>query len=198
MNPLGPITARRWVTYAVLFTSLLATAGGLGYFFISNQSEIDYNSLSPQQLEEAGYYSYIFPSGYEQQFEWERTIHMMSFDEHCAKRWQDGVRWNPVVVEYMRGDIDFTIFISPNDTFFDSLQNTSAIPLIADWIPTQTGRYTVLSNGITWIKIKDTVGMDVVISSDLEPDRMAEIITHLEYNGPDSDTIGNPWVNACN
>lgn len=162
------------------------------------KTESDTHSLSPQQLIDEGYYAYLFPEDFAIQSGWTVNLRMHSFNYHCSK--SSDVVWNPVTVVYSNSfDEDIDIRISPPNTnpFFDDNATIEEIPLTVEWIPSQIGQYYIRQSGGTTMRFTDRFGMDIVIISSLQHDELVLLISELEYFGPDIDSVGNPWVDAC-
>jgi hypothetical protein len=83
------------------------------------------------------------------------------------------------------------------DTFEDYTIETFPISLNYSWIREGQGEYNLTENGLTLIRFTDQLGMDIRVEGDMEADALAELIGALEYVGPDIESVGNPWGNAC-
>lgn len=160
-------------------------------------SLLNNDERSVNELANAGFYVYAFPDKYENQNHWKKIIKLSSFDSQCADFFSND-NWNPIYIDYTDDQKDaFEIRISPQDAIWDKNVTASTIPLEATWIPTQKGEYYSSGNGGTIIKIKDKYAMDVIISSYLSPQMLADIITHLEYHGANPVLGTNPWKDNC-
>jgi hypothetical protein len=152
---------------------------------------------SVDELKNAGYYVYAFPDQYESQHTWSKVIKFGSFDDQCKDFFAND-NWNPIYVNYTDGSQNtFEVRISPQDRIWDSSKTTNEVTLNAAWIPEHKGVYYLTQNGGTVIKAKDSFGMDVIVTSFLSPTALADLISSLEYDGPNRSTISNPWQAAC-
>ena len=171
---------------------LMVIVGYLVYF----QTRIDFYNLTVQQLTDAGYYAYLLPDSYTTSLGWKRNIRMGmgQFDWQCGG--SHASNWNPVVIEYHDGTGKwlFDISIEQQDALFEDSKATDSVAVHVAWIPSHTG--ISYPNG-TRMKFKDRIGMEVVFSSYLGSDELVNLISKLEYVGPNLKSVGNPWKNAC-
>lgn len=151
---------------------------------------------SRQELVDAGYYVYVFPKDFANEAGWAVNVSMYSFDDHCKS---SEYPWNPMTIDYSNAaDAYITITISfYNSPFFDERAIIEEIPLDIDWIPNQTGEYYYHDSGATMMMFSDRLGMEIVMMSSLQLEELIPLISKLEYVGPDLDSVGNPWFEAC-
>lgn len=152
---------------------------------------------SIDELSQAGFYVYVFPDAYEIQSDWRRVVKLSSFNKQCSGFFSEDT-WNPIYVTYSNGsDSAFEIRISPQDAIWDMSKTTKIISLDVDWIPTNQGEYYLTETNQINIKAKDIFGMDIIFTSNLSADTLAELIKRLEYKGPSLTTVNDPWQAAC-
>jgi len=180
---------RKWFVFALVMIVLI---GGVTIYL---RNRVNFDDLSFDQLATGGYYAYVLPDTFTEQSGWTRTIHMNSFTWQCE--WHNDL-WNPVEVLYKdkSGKLAFEINIEELDAIFEDSKATETVSVNADWIPTRTGTAYPLSNA-TYLKVYDTLGMEVVFSSNMKLDDTLKIIPAMQYMGPHPTSISDPWKKAC-
>lgn len=156
----------------------------------------DFDNLTIQEIKGAGYYAYILSNTYQTDLHWHYRIFMSSFDGHCD---QYEYRWNPLIIFYSnKNNAQFQIYISyyPDPVFDD--RNAMPITLDEDWIEGKKGYYySDPIDGTYMINFHDNLGMEITISGRQTESELIEIISNLEYHGPNTKNVGNPWEKAC-
>ncbi len=163
----------------------------------ASATKIDSHQRSIVELASAGFYVYILPSRYESDAHWQRVIAMWSFDYQCSSFFKEDT-WNPITISYLNRMADeIEISISPQDALWDLGRQVKKIALKADWVPSHEGEYYSPDGRGTYLRAKDRFGMDVVLTSWLPPEKLADFAENLEYAGPDPSTVQNPWDAYC-
>lgn len=163
---------------------------------ISLRSQVNFKfDMSIQQVQDAGFYVYKLPQEYELKYGLRPHVWLNSFTHHCTKRWDS---WNPIHIVYINDSQtqQFEIRISPHDEVWDSHSPKRIISIDATWIPKREVEGYSDQKGIS-LHFVDKYGMDVAISSNMREAQLITILQYITYVGPDPDTVGNPWKQAC-
>jgi hypothetical protein len=165
--------------------------------FAACDNQQSFPERSVDEISHVGFYAYVLSDPYETEFHWRKTIKLWSFDKHCSGFFSEDT-WNPIYITYTQGMTEsFELRISPQDAIWDRSKDTKQIGIDASWIPNRQGEYYEADNGLRFIRIKDSLGMDVIVSSTLEINTLIRLIEHMEYVGPSYTTVINPWEAAC-
>lgn len=160
----------------------------------------DFDNLSIEALEREGFYVYVLPTNIVNEMSLTRNIRMTSFDAHCSQDFADENTWNPITINYTdnSGKHILYVSISPQDALFDLTRETSTVSIEADWILNREGEYYTANdeNGIV-MKVKDSNGLDVVITSTFPLDQLVRLIESLEIVGQVHENELNAWEFAC-
>ena len=146
-----------------------------------------------EELVHRGFYIYVLPSNEVAARKWQETVSIWSWDRHCS-----GVELsetaNPIRVVYT-GESDqpeLRLTIGPWSMAWDHRQSTTAIQLNTEWARTGSARYYVVE-GYLNLAFEDRFGIPVRIGSRHPVTEVVHLINQLEYIGPPSETVGNPW-----
>ena len=192
----------------VLLAGILTCGAIAMYLADTALPEYDYFSkpnpqYSLEGLAEWGYYAYVLPEEQENLLGLRRSVRLATADGHCNQSFSN-VYIDPVYVTYYSdGQTIYLITrVSTGRVLLDSFEDYRfeiPLPIALDypWIPDQEGRYNFTEDGLTQIRFKDHLGMDIRVEAPIEPEALADLIGMLEYVGPDVDSVGNPWANAC-
>ncbi len=171
--------------------------------------DIDYDNLSVDEISSNGFYAYTLPETIVEEKGWSRTIRMNGFDTHCNQT--DTIyRENPIWITYKDGVLHqdgmfhapFALAIGPTPHYlWSSNRETDAREIRASYIVNSRVEYYKMEDSDSVLyRFEDDLGMQVVILSwqdTLGIDEAISLISQLEYDGPNKDTIGNPWERAC-
>jgi len=128
--------------------------------------------------------------------DWSSEITLWSFNKHCSGSLTED-KWNPIQIRFINEDIgSFDVRISPQDAIWNPAIEGNSIELNSDWIPSESGEYYQMDNGLIQIKVKDVHNMDVIISSMLGLDVLMPLIEDLHYVNS-RNTVTDPWAEIC-
>jgi hypothetical protein len=156
---------------------------------------VDFDSLSEEQLTDAGYYVYVIPPPYQDELGWSRTISMKSFDWHCIQEMDSrNDHWNSIRVRYSNKDGEvLTIRISPNDALFD--ENRAKELQINPQLGTLHAAEHYEIDKVQIVKILDPLGNEVVLTSELPLVVIESIVDSFILVGKVGET--SPWEKIC-
>lgn len=190
-NSIHAIRGRiKYIVVAIIIAAVVL------YIYTLTVDKTDYQNLTLQELSENGFYVYLFEHNYEDQNAWNRRIHMISFNFLCSA--SDNI-WNPVSVSYdseLVGTMQIDLFYT-DSPYFDDQKDTNTISLNAAWIPENSGEYYVSENGEIKMRIIDKFGNEVTITSNIELQHLAALVSKLEFQGKGQSIGSNPWLDIC-
>ncbi len=164
--------------------------------------DIDYDNLSVDEISSNGFYAYTLPETIVEEKGWSRTIRMDGFDTHCNQT--DTIyRENPIEITYQDGTLPapLSIDIAPGSNIWNSSRDSDFLATDVTFVENgQIEYYEIVESGDLLLKFEDDIGMQIEVSvkkEKLSIDEAISLISQLEYDGPNKDTIGNPWERAC-
>ena len=161
-----------------------------------------YRELSENDLISNGFYAYVVPKGTEETLGWKRKISMFGpFDDHCTRS-DSNFQDNNLKILY-KDSQNVTLFgisISPVHVLWNDWENQEKVSVTSDWIFDQTAKYYITESGVLYLKVRDRFGIDAVITSSVDNfdlQNVINVISILEYVGPNIDDVRNPWEEIC-
>lgn len=146
-----------------------------------------------EELLERGFYMYVVPQHIQEKYQWQESTFILSWDRHC-KGISYSEQWNPLYIFYSGETTGLTIRLDPWNTIWDNQSLTQTIRVKSPHIQNeQIETYVLpLSEG-TSFRFEDNLGFPVYISSNLSLSDTIQIVSQLEYLGPDTSQEPNPW-----
>jgi len=178
-------------TLARFAAIVLLCAGGSGC------GEVHPLHPSYDELTKKGFYVYVLPATVVQERGWLEDASLWSYTFHCQP--SNNGNDNPVRITYQseNGNIDFEIIIGNWTGIWEWSKPRSEVQLSASWLPSFQGEYYQSSSSDSvGVMFTDPFGIQVQVWSDYAIDETAQLISQLQYIGPDPVTVTNPWDNC--
>jgi hypothetical protein len=186
-----------WVKISVVALALVFALTGC-----SNPSQISYDKLKTE-----GFYVYVLPEDEITRHGWEQQITIQSFDKHCRGLTVDET-YNPLEVRYVdlsatpphKGlpkQSSFYVQLGPWAPPWVSGEAWTEIELELEYAVGRTAKYKEWPRStmgvFLGIVFTDTFGQPVYVGSWLPLTETVSLVNELNYVGPPSDTVDNPW-----
>lgn len=146
---------------------------------------------SYEELIKNGFYVYVLPEAEMQRRQWEEIISIWGYRFHCQSNEAPNNLYVRYVDEYAQVEVD--LIIGPWSDVWDWNQNTTEVLLDTTIAKKKRAVFYNRTDGSTALMFEDQFGIRVQVWSSYPITQTLEIVQQLEYIGPPSDTVSNPW-----
>jgi hypothetical protein len=137
------------------------------------------------------FYVYVLPETEVQRRQWEEIISIWGYRFHCQSNEAPNNLYVRYVDEYAQVGVD--LIIGPWSDVWDWSQDTTEVPLDTTIAKEKRAVFYARTDGSTALMFEDQFGIQVQVRSRYPITETLEIVQQLEYIGPPSDMVSNPW-----
>ena len=164
-------------------------------FIVTTGCTGESHPLNPtfEELMQRGFYVYVLPKSEMEKRGWSQTVSIWSWDRHCTGV-EPSETSNPIYVRYegQQEQPGFALAIGPWDMTWDHREPTTEVEIDTQWAANGRAVYYIIED-YAHIRFEDRFGIPVQVGSRLPITEMVQLINQLEYVGPPSDAVGDPW-----